>query len=370
MSFQQLIEGRKVLVCCGAGGVGKTTIAASIGLRCAMEGMKTLVLTIDPAKRLADSLGLSELGNRQTPITLPGKAKGRLWGMMLDQKRTFDNLIERIAPSEKARQNILNNHFYQQISGHLTGSEEYMAMEKLYDIHQRDEFDLVVLDTPPTRHALDFLDAPRRMMELMDEKIIQWFVKPYFMAGKLSFQFAQKGASVVFKILERITGSQALRDLAEFFLAFDGLYDGFKNRAGAVLELLSGEKCAFVIVTTAQRPAVDEAAFFRDRLRQSNMPLGAVVFNRIQESIGVDRVDEEKASAEKIIEKMPRYASVVDALIDLAVNSDKIARAQKELMEGFVKGMDGDSPVFRIPAMPTDIHDIRGLLRVGGHFGA
>jgi len=365
MSLDKLLKGRKIIACCGSGGVGKTTMSATIGLKAAMAGMKVLVLTIDPARRLANSLGLSEMGNEQTRIKIPAKNGGELWGMMIDTKRVSDDLIIRISPNKEVRDRILNNHFYIQSSNAMAGSEEYMAMEKLYEITTRDEFDLVVLDTPPTKHALDFLDAPRRMAEFMDGRVIQWFVKPYMMAGKFSFGFAQKGAGLIFKILERVAGSETMKDLAEFFLAFDGLYDGFKDRAQAVHELMSGGETAFVIVTTPQRPALDEAIFFRDRLRESQIPLGAVVFNRIQESVNVDDVEKELASAEKIIEKIPKYASVIDTLIDLSANTDKIARAQRGVIEGFIKGMKGESMVYRVPALASDVHDIPSLLKVG-----
>ncbi len=370
MSLDKLIKGRKIIACCGSGGVGKTTMSASIGLQAAMAGKKVLVLTIDPARRLANSLGLSEMGNEQTRIKLPAKAKGELWGMMLDYKRVFDELIIRISPNEEVRDRILNNHFYIQSSNAMAGSEEYMAMEKLYEVYSRNEFDLIVLDTPPTKHAMDFLDAPRRMTEFMDGKVIQWFVKPYMVAGRFGFGFAQKGAGLVFKILERISGSEAMKDLAEFFMAFDGLYDGFKQRAQAVHALMSSSDTAFVIVTTPQRPSLDEAIFFRDKLQESSITLAAVIFNRISESVNVDDVEKELASAEKIIEKIPKYASVLDALIDLSANTDKIARAQRETIGRFIKGMKDKSIVYRVPALASDVHNIPSLLEVGAFLTA
>ncbi|MBZ0273277.1 AAA family ATPase [bacterium] len=364
MSLSQLIAHRRVIACVGSGGVGKTTVSAAIAVAAAIQGRRTLVLTIDPAKRLANSLGLSELGNRQSRIELPAGARGELWGMMLDQKRAFDDLVERIAPDEDRRKRILENHYYVQISTALAGSQEYMAMEKLHEVVREERFDLVVLDTPPTKHALDFIDAPRRMTEFLDGKVIQWFVKPYLMAGKVGFKFAQRSASLIFKALERTTGYQALADLAEFFLAFEGLYDGFKTRAAAVKKLLGDPTTGFVIVTTAQHPAVDEAAFFRDKLISSRMPLAGVVFNRVHESAfdngGPGAI--EKASA--VIEKLPDYASALDALFDLASNLERIATAEAAIIRDFERANPQTSFVGRIPALAEDVHDIPSLQKV------
>ncbi|MCB9489735.1 MAG: ArsA family ATPase [Deltaproteobacteria bacterium] len=368
MSFDKLLENRKILVCCGSGGVGKTTVSAAIALRAAMEGQRTLVLTIDPAKRLANSLGLTELGNQKSRIELPKEAKGELWGMMLDQKRTFDELIERIAPNRETRERILNNHYYQQVSGALAGSQEYMAMEKLWEVTQDNDFDLIVLDTPPTKHALDFLDAPRRMTEFFDGKVVQWFVKPYLAAGRMGFNFLQKGSAMIFKILEKGTGYQTLADLSEFFLAFDGLYEGFKDRAEAVHRMLADSKTGFVIVTTPMHPAVDEAAYFRDRLRSSKMPLVSVLFNRVHKPLTHNEPADTLALADELTEQLPAYATVLDAYLELAANLDRLAAGERKIIEKFNARAGSLALAAEIPAKTYDVHDVQSLLGVAAHF--
>jgi len=367
MAFDELLKDRRIVICIGSGGVGKTTVAASIALRAAMEGRKTLVLTIDPARRLANSLGLSEMDNSETPIQLPAAAKGRLWGMMLDQKLAFDELVERIAPNDEVRDRILNNHYYLQISSALAGSHEYVAMEKLYEVADKGGYDLIVLDTPPTKHALDFLDAPRRMTQLLEGKVMQWFIKPYLLAGKIGFKFAQKGAFAIFKILERATGYQALADLSEFFLAFDGLYDGFKTRAAGVIKLLGDRQTAFVLVTTPQHPAVDEAAFFRDRLLESKMPVAAVVFNRVHDRLWDGPPEEAEGAADSLVQNLPAYATVIDALLELAADVNRIAIAERNVVEKYLADVGDLDLVCSIPAMPQDIHDIDGLFNLGSY---
>ncbi|MCZ7583543.1 MAG: AAA family ATPase [Deltaproteobacteria bacterium] len=326
MPFNTLIDHRRVIVCVGAGGVGKTTVAASIGLRAAMEGRRALVLTIDPARRLANALGLSELGNQRSTIELPKRAKGALYGMMLDQKRAFDELVHRIAPNADAEKRILDNHYYQQLSTALAGSHEYMAMEKLHEVWETNDYDLIVLDTPPTKHALDFLDAPKRMTEFLDAKVVQWFLHPYMKAGRIGFKFAQKSAAAIFRLLEKGTGYQALADLAEFFLAFDGLYEGFKRRAERVHRLLGDVETAFVLVTTPRHPAVDEAAFFRDRLRETRMPLASVVFNRVHEPIWPGAAGAEAPDPAKIARGLGDDSGAVASLLSLGADLDTMAR--------------------------------------------
>lgn len=368
MSFQEFVKSRRVVICCGSGGVGKTTVSAAIAVRAATEGRKTLVLTIDPARRLADSLGLAELGNRASRVALGPDAKGELWGMMLDVKRTFDDLVDRIAPNAETRDRILRNHYYQQVVGALAGSEEYSAMEKLYEIAGDTDYDLIVLDTPPTKHALDFLDAPRRMIEFLDGKVVQWFVKPYLLAGKMGFRFAQKGAEIIFKVLEKGTGYQTLADLSEFFLAFDGLYDGFKARAGAVQRLIADPETVFVVVTTPRHPAVDEAAYFRDRLVEKRLPIGAVVFNRVHEPLWTGDPDAALAAVESALDDIPaEYAPLVDALADLSADLDRVAAAEGEVMSGFLARIPDIDLVARIPALAVDVHDVAGLAVVGRH---
>ncbi len=369
----ELIGQQRIVICVGSGGVGKTTTAATIALMAAVAGRKTLVLTIDPARRLANSLGLAELDNTEQRIAdevfaaANIRPKGQLWGMMLDVKRTFDELIERIAPSAEAAEKILGNHYYQNLSDALAGSQEYMAMEKLYELQAERDYDLIVVDTPPTKHALDFLEAPSRMADFLDGKVIQWFIKPYLMAGKVGFAFAQKGAAIMFKILERATGYQAMADLAEFFLAFDGMYEGFKQRATQVKKLLGAKETAFVLVSSPNRASLEEAAMFYSRLVREQMAPCAVIFNRVHTwPYGGDAWAEmARKAAAQAMRKMPKYAPAVDALFTNAAETAVLAEADETRVTGFVQRQRMTKAVFRVPLLERDVHDVGTLLRVG-----
>jgi anion-transporting ArsA/GET3 family ATPase len=236
-AIQRITATKQVIVCAGAGGVGKTTTAAAIALRAASEGKKTAVLTIDPARRLASSLGLKELDNAPTKVnrrkfTAAGvEAKGELHAMMLDTKTTFDEVVYRYAPSPQQADRIIANRFYRNISGTLSGTQEYMAMEKLYELHSTGDYDLIVIDTPPTRNALDFLDAPRRLTGFFESRVLRWFLLPYMKAGSGFMRVANVAATTFLRVVKRIVGGAVLEDTAEFFVNLEGMYDGFKERA-------------------------------------------------------------------------------------------------------------------------------------------
>ena len=373
-SLPQLLLEKKVLICCGAGGVGKTTVSAALALQAAAAGRKTLVCTIDPARRLADSLGLKKLGNEETKI--PNEVfeqnhlelKGELWGMMLDSKRTFDELIERIAVSRESYERIMGNHYYQTLTSALAGSQEFSAMEKLYELWDKGKYDLIVLDTPPTKHALDFLDAPKRMSTFLDGKVVQWFVKPYLMAGKMGFKFVQRSAGMLFKILEMGTGYEVMADLAEFFLAFDGMYDGFKKRAVKVRDLLAADQSAFVLVTSPQTPAITEAKFFFDRLAEEKMPLGAVVFNRVhQRPVELSRKKLDQIN-DDALSQLRRYAPAVDALMENLKSFVEQADADRQAILDFLGKDAGKIGQSRVPHFDSDVHDVKGLMEVGEYF--
>ncbi|MDP8223779.1 MAG: ArsA-related P-loop ATPase [Candidatus Lernaella stagnicola] len=368
------IADKRIVICVGSGGVGKTTLAAAIALGAAIAGRKTLVLTIDPARRLANSLGLEELDNTETRIPAAVfsaakiKPQGELWGMMLDVKRTFDELIKRIAPTDDAAERILENHYYQNLSDALAGSQEYMAMEKLHEVQAERDYDLIVVDTPPTKHALDFLEAPARMEDFLNGKVIQWFLKPYMVAGKVGAAFAQRSAAMTFKMLERFTGYEAMADLAEFFLAFDGMYEGFKERARHVKELLAAEDTAFVLVTSPASPAIEEAEFFYTRLTRDRMRPLAVVFNRVHVWEGGENgefADALVGAGEKLIAKLPAYAPAIDAVIDNAAGMIQMAAADKKAVERFLEKTQHGREAFRIPAFATDVHDLQSLAELG-----
>lgn len=360
-SISDVLEGNRICICAGSGGVGKTTASAAIALGMAARGHKVCVLTIDPAKRLADSLGLKELGNEATrvdPKLLKEQGKvaegGELWAMMLDAKETFDNLVARHAEDAEARDRVLNNRIYQQISGALAGSQEYMAMEKLFELHSEGRFDLLVLDTPPSRNALDFLDAPTRLTQFIEGKSLQIFLKPTGFAAKI----AGRGAGVALSVLKRLVGFDLLADLSEFFTAFSGMIDGFQDRAHRVSALLADDETCFVIVCGPQGDQVDEAVFFHSKLMESEMNFGGAVVNRVRYRLAT-RIPKITALTEKLepeFEDEDLANEVARTLIEydlLAQRDEKnIARLRESL---------GDEPVIRIPYLDTDVHDIEGL---------
>lgn len=284
---EELIEHKEIIVCAGSGGVGKTTTAAAIALQAALSGKKAAVLTIDPAKRLASSLGLKELSNEPTKVntrkfTAAGlEPKGELWAMMLDTKSTFDKVVTQYAKSDEQARRILNNRFYRNISGTLSGTQEYMAMEKLYELYADGDYDLIVIDTPPTRNALDFLDAPKRMTDFLDSKVLKWFLIPYMKAGGGIFKVANVAATTFLRLVKKIVGAEVLEDTAEFFGNLEGMYDGFKERAREVAKLLQSESTSFVVVTSPAEESVTEATFFASRLNESGLHFGALVVNRV-----------------------------------------------------------------------------------------
>ena len=291
-SLGGIVERKEVIVCAGAGGVGKTTTAAAVALRAAVEGRRTVVLTIDPARRLAASLGLNELSNEPTkvPARKFGSAglnpAGELYAMMLDTKTTFDKVVMRYAPTTDQATRIVNNRFYRNISATLSGTQEYMAMEKLYELYAEGRFELIVIDTPPTRNALDFLDAPRRLTGFLESRVLRWFLLPYIKAGGGFMRVANIAATTFLRIVKRIIGTEALDDTAEFFRNLEGMYEGFNERAREVASLLKSNVTSFVVVTSPATDSVSEAMFFASRLNESGLPFGALVVNRVHPVYG------------------------------------------------------------------------------------
>jgi anion-transporting ArsA/GET3 family ATPase len=280
-------DGPGIIVCCGSGGVGKTTLSAAIGLYGALCGRKTIVLTIDPARRLADSMGLNDFNSEAQQVCLDrfpaisNRSPAPLFAMMLDAKRTFDQLIERHAPGD-LRKKIFDNRYYQYLSNHMAGSHEYMAMEKLYEIHHQSKYDLIVLDTPPTRRALDFLDAPQRLLNLLGHSFFWKMFKPYFHAGRWGVKLFKLLASPVLKAMGKVIGNHALEDLAAFMQLWDDiLFEGFSQRASAVKKLLSGHPALFLAVATPQRRPLAEAKFLYEKLSENQMPFGGFIINRV-----------------------------------------------------------------------------------------
>jgi len=287
-TLDELVRTKKVIVCVGSGGVGKTTMSAAIALKAAELGRRVCVLTIDPAKRLANAMGLTALDNTESRIATDRleaagvrHPAGELWAMMLDAKRTWDDLVRRFAQDPEQARRILANHYYQQISSALAGSQEFMAMEKLYELHESGKYDLLVLDTPPTRHALDFLDAPKKMMGFMDEGVLAFLLTPSRIAGKLGFGFLTSSSAMMFTLLQRITGFEVLRDISDFVSNFGGMHAGFRDRAGKVEAFLRAGGSSFVLVTSPAPSTVEEAEFFFGKLAEYRMPFGGVVVNRV-----------------------------------------------------------------------------------------
>ncbi|MFC8968156.1 ArsA family ATPase [Streptomyces sp. NPDC057094] len=282
----------RIVVCCGSGGVGKTTTAAALGLRAAERGRKVVVLTIDPARRLAQSMGIDSLDN--TPRRVKGvEGSGELHAMMLDMKRTFDEIVEAHADGERAAA-ILNNPFYQSLSAGFAGTQEYMAMEKLGQLRARDEWDLIVVDTPPSRSALDFLDAPKRLGSFLDGRLIRLLTAPAKLGGRAGMKFLNVGMSMMTGTLGKLLGGQLLKDVQTFVSAMDTTFGGFRTRADATYKLLQAPGTAFLVVAAPERDALREAAYFVQRLAAEDMPFAGLVLNRVHGS-GAARLSAERA---------------------------------------------------------------------------
>ena len=281
-ALRELVTGRRILICAGPGGVGKTTTAAAIALQGARLGRRACVVTIDPAKRLADALGLDELTNEPHQVQGDWQPPGQLWALMLDTKTTFDDVVVRNAGSPQQAEAILGNRLYRNISGALGGTQEYMAMEKLYELHREGHFDLVVVDTPPTRHALDFLDAPGRLTRFLDNRVFRLLMMP----TRASLRALGVATQLFLRTVSKVVGGAVVADTMAFFAAFEGMEQGFRDRAALVEELLVDGTTAFVVVASPRRDAVDETLFFADRLRLSSGRVEALIVNRVFPDFG------------------------------------------------------------------------------------
>jgi anion-transporting ArsA/GET3 family ATPase len=359
--------GTRIIVCCGSGGVGKTTTSAALALRAAERGRKVVVLTIDPARRLAQSMGIEALDN--TPRPVPGvheAGTGSLDAMMLDMKRTFDEVVESQASPEKAAQ-ILANPFYQALSSSFAGTQEYMAMEKLgqlrKDAQRTGRWDLIVVDTPPSRSALDFLDAPERLSSFLDGRFIRLMLAPAKGPAKLM----TAGLSVVTNALTKILGAQVLRDMQTFVAAFDTLFGGFRVRAQKTFELLQASETAFLVVAAPEPDALREAAYFVERLNEERMPLAGLVVNRASRvPVGSLSGDEAMTIAEKLDRHPdPDGSSTITAgLLRLHAERTRIVARESRLRRRFAAAHP-EVPTAVMPALSTDVHDLDGLRLVG-----
>jgi len=377
----EILAGKDICICAGSGGVGKTTTSAAIATGMAARGLKVCVLTIDPAKRLADSLGLKELGNeaRQVDPALFAaqgvEIEGELWAMMLDAKATFDELVARQAPDEEALDRVLDNRIYQQISNALAGSQEYMAMEKLFELHTEGRFDLLVLDTPPTRNALDFLDAPKRLTQFIEGRSLRVFMKPTGLAARV----AGRGASVALSVFKRIVGFDLLADLAEFFNAFSGMVDGFQARAKRVNNLLADPHTCFLVVCGPQGEPIDEAVYFHRKLVEAKLPFGGVIVNKVHypaerlrgngaaATAGGGDVDGDDALRAALAAKLDEDLAgrVAENFADYQALAERDARNIEHLAREL-----RTSATIRVPYLDEDVHDLTGLAEINRYLFA
>ena len=349
-----LVEKRRIMICSGSGGVGKTTVAAVLGIEAAKRGRRVVVVTIDPAKRLADALGLDGIGNQPTRIA--GDWDGELSAVMLDTKTTFDDLVTRYAAESEQAERILANRFYKNISGALSGTQEYMAMEKLYDLQADEAFDLVVVDTPPSRNALDFLDAPRRLTRFLDHRLYRVLMAP----TRGVMRAVNVAAQAFVRSVSKVVGGEVFDDAIAFFQAFDGMEEGFRERAEHVLELLSSPATSFVLVASPRRDTVDEARFFAEKLGEASIPVAALVVNRMHPHF-TDALPEalrERAHTLDGTDLGDHYRNLADFAL--------VAGREEEHLEGLAEQV-APAPMVRVPILRSDVHDLTGLAEVGDH---
>ncbi|KOV73691.1 ABC transporter ATPase [Streptomyces sp. AS58] len=358
----------RIVVCCGSGGVGKTTTAAALGLRAAERGRKVVVLTIDPARRLAQSMGIDSLDN--TPRRVKGiDGAGELHAMMLDMKRTFDEIVEAHADPERAAA-ILGNPFYQSLSAGFAGTQEYMAMEKLGQLRARDEWDLIVVDTPPSRSALDFLDAPKRLGSFLDGKLIRVLLAPAKVGGRAGMKFLNVGMSMMTGALGKLLGGQLLKDVQTFVSAMDSMFGGFRTRADATYKLLQAPGTAFLVVAAPERDALREAAYFVERLAAEDMPLAGLVLNRVHGS-GAHRLSAERALAAAENLEEPRIVDQGAGKAELRNSPDTYGSSESSASDAPDAPDDGSPTVTEDGGSPADPDSERpvdrltaGLLRL------
>jgi len=367
VSVADRLEGKRVCICAGSGGVGKTTTSAAIAMGLAAEGKRVAVVTIDPARRLADALGIAELESEPhlvDPARFAGhgiEITGELWAMMLDSKATFDELIERLAPDEKTRDEILANRIYRELSSAVAGSQEFTAVAKLYELDRSGRFDVIVLDTPPSRNALDFLDAPDRLTGFLEGRALKLFLAPSGLAAKV----VGRGTSVVFSVLRRVTGVDLMEDLSVFFRALGGVLDGFRERAAGVKALLADPATTFLIVTSPERDPVEEAIFFRGRLREAGMPFGGLVVNRVH-PLGTDDEELDEAALAADLDGDEALARKVARTLD---EFRVLAHRDAAAVERLRAELEDDDPIL-VPHLDGDVHDVDGLVAIHRHLFA
>jgi anion-transporting ArsA/GET3 family ATPase len=370
VTIASLVADRRVVICCGSGGVGKTTTAAVIALEGARAGRNACVVTIDPARRLASALGLEALSDTPSANhvhrwngSAGAGAHGRLSAHMLDTKSTFDTLVTRNAATPDQAQRILDNTFYRNVSGALGGTQEYMAMEKLHELHDEGGFDLIVVDTPPTRHALDFLDAPKRLVRLLDNRIFRLLMMP----TRAYLRVAGVAVQAFLRTVAKVVGSEVIEDVVAFFRAFEGMEAGFRERAAAVDALLADPETAFVLVTSPRRDAVAEATFFADRLAANGQHIEALIVNRVHPSFGDElpeglraRVEELRAHPGDDTGAAARLAALYENLADFR----EMAAKERAYLDD-LRTRIGSADVAFVPYLAHDVYDFDALHEVG-----
>jgi anion-transporting ArsA/GET3 family ATPase len=355
-----------IVVCCGSGGVGKTTTAASLGVRAAEHGRRVCVLTIDPARRLAQSLGLQELDNNPRLIEGVGSDGGALFAMMLDMKRTFDEIVLQHADAERAAQ-IFENPFYQSLSSSFAGTQEYMAMEKLGQLHRealdKGEWDLVIVDTPPSRSALDFLDAPARLGSFLDGRLIRILLAPARAGGKAYMKVFGGAFTLVTNALNKVLGAQLLTDIQGLVAGLDSVFGGFRERAERTYALLQDPGTSFLVVAAPEPDALREASYFVERLQHDGMPLAGLILNRVHTT---EAEDVSAARAEGAAEELAELEEHELTAALLRLHAETIRRHEREThMLGRFTGAHPSVPIAIVPALPGDVHDLVGLRLMG-----
>ncbi|MGO8873909.1 MAG: ArsA family ATPase [Acidimicrobiales bacterium] len=381
-SIDGLLATKEIAVACGPGGVGKTTTAAAAAVMAAVRhGSKVLVLTVDPAKRLADALGLDGIGNTEHRVPDAAfraaglKPRGQLWAAMLDTKESWDALIRRHAPDRQTRDEILANPLYQNISGRFVQSHDYIAMERLYEIHSEGDYDLIVVDTPPTRNALDFLDAPQRMADFFSSRLLRWLIVPY------RSRLVNVATKPFYSIADRILGTEFLGDISEFFILFQSMYGGFVTRSEAVGRLLSDRRTTFIVVSTLEAVPLREAEFFAEQLTARKLHLGAIVLNKVLPDYlrGSEGAMVAEAMKEQATVLAPQLAPELTAIDPAIGDPDQIARVLVEVADSYLnfqvvalREMEERSTLSAapdvlatVPFFETDIYDLAGLARLG-----
>jgi len=359
-----LVDSKRILLCCGSGGVGKTTTSAALAFLAASRGRRVLVLTIDPAKRLAQAMGLDNLSHEPQVIDISTltntKVDGSLHGMMLDTKRTFDNLVEKYAVNDEVKESILNNNYYQHLSNSLAGSREFMAMERVYEIATEHDYDLVVVDTPPSQHALDFIDAPKRMMDLFEGRFLKILLKTTQAIGSTSSIFKRWSARPI-KFLEKLIGSNVITDLTDFFAGFSGMFGGFIERSERIHALLQKNDCSFLLVCAPEPSSLNEAERFFQRLNGENMPIAGMIVNRVHNADSLGVVTKAvRADLLPLNKYSTKTQNLTERLISCSLDQQALAGADNEAIANTNVAKQG-MPVQKIPHFEHDLHSLEDI---------